>query len=228
MGLAPATNIAMTPTDLLLRTHQGDPDAARALWERYAGRLIAYAGAVLGRAGSARTGSAQQTEVDPLDAVQGAFLRVLRADRRVLLGVVDPGAWLATAVRREILDARRAARSRRNREHHADSRPIQPHTLNDHSDPRDRVDAHADLEATVHALDEPLREIIALRHFAGLTFDQCAKVLDEPRSTLASRYRAALEHLRDLLGVPETAPTTTVDSPLPASPVLPAPPGAQP
>ncbi len=218
----------MTPTDLLLRTHQGDPEAARVLWERYAGRLVAYAQAVLGRADSSRTGPVQEAEVEPLDAVQGAFLRVLRADRRVLLGVVDPGAWLATGVRREILDARRAARSRRDRERRTDTRHSQPHTRNAHSGPHDRVDAHADLESSVHALDEPLREIIALRHFAGLTFDQCSKVLDEPRSTLASRYRAALEHLRDLLGVPEPAPTTTADSPSPASPILPAPPGAQP
>jgi RNA polymerase sigma factor (sigma-70 family) len=216
----------MTPTDLLLRTHRGDPDAARALWERYAGRLLAYAAVVLGRAASGPTGPSSDAEIEPIDAVQGALLRVLRTDRRVLLGVHDPGAWLATAVRREILDARRAARSRRDRERRTDAPPVAHHAHDGRAGSHTQVEVLADLETAVHALDEPLREIIALRHFAGLTFDQCAAVLNEPRSTLASRYRAALEQLRGRLEVPEPVPATAHAAAAPAAPPLPSHPGA--
>ena len=41
-------------------------------------------------------------------------------------------------------------------------------------------------------LPNPEREVIVLRSLAGLSFKQVAETLDEPLSTVASRYEKAL------------------------------------
>ncbi|MCH8271418.1 MAG: hypothetical protein IH985_09460, partial [Planctomycetes bacterium] len=46
------------------------------------------------------------------------------------------------------------------------------------------------------AINQDQREVVLLRHAAGLTFDQIALALDLNRHTAASRYRAAIARLR--------------------------------
>ena len=44
-----------------------------------------------------------------------------------------------------------------------------------------------------------LREVVTLKIWGKLTFRQIANALDLPPATAASRYRYALEHLRNTL-----------------------------
>src|SRR5262249_48029908 len=62
----------------------------------------------------------------------------------------------------------------------------------------------------VSELPAPLREVIALRHDAGMNFEEMARRLNVPASTLKSRFAAALrrlgERLQDLDDLPGDEP----------------------
>ncbi|HEY7315353.1 MAG TPA: sigma-70 family RNA polymerase sigma factor [Gemmataceae bacterium] len=52
---------------------------------------------------------------------------------------------------------------------------------------------------TVAELPEPLRVVLVLRHYEEMSFEQIARLLGEPASTVKSRFRAALQRLRQRL-----------------------------
>jgi RNA polymerase sigma-70 factor, ECF subfamily len=58
---------------------------------------------------------------------------------------------------------------------------------------------HELAEEVARALAElptPLREVIVLRHYEGMTFEEMGRLLSQPASTLKSRFAAALARLR--------------------------------
>jgi RNA polymerase sigma-70 factor (ECF subfamily) len=62
---------------------------------------------------------------------------------------------------------------------------------------------------SIAELPEPLRLVLVLRHYDEMSFEDIARLLGEPASTIKSRFRAALErlrrHLRPLCDdIPET------------------------
>jgi RNA polymerase sigma-70 factor (ECF subfamily) len=52
---------------------------------------------------------------------------------------------------------------------------------------------------TIAALPEPLRVTLVLRHYEEMSFEQIARMLGEPASTIKSRFSAALQRLRERL-----------------------------
>jgi RNA polymerase sigma-70 factor (ECF subfamily) len=56
-----------------------------------------------------------------------------------------------------------------------------------------------ELERAVTALPAHLREVVVLKVWSELTFQQIADTLGIPLNTAASRYRYALDHLRAAL-----------------------------
>ena len=67
--------------------------------------------------------------------------------------------------------------------------------------PQAQLDA---LRQAVAALPEPLRAVIILRYFTGLTLEETAAALDIPRGTVSTRQKRALELLKlDLTGQQE-------------------------
>jgi RNA polymerase sigma-70 factor (ECF subfamily) len=52
---------------------------------------------------------------------------------------------------------------------------------------------------TVADLPEPLRLVLVLRHYEEMSFEEIARLLGEPASTVKSRFRAALQRLRERL-----------------------------
>lgn len=176
----------MTPQDdrsILLATHRGDDAAARALWSRFSGRLLAYAAAVA-------PGAAD-------DVVQRVFCTILERPAAELAAVRDVAAWLIALTRREAITWLR--RERRERARRAAALPRTP-----------AVPAgDADLAAAVAALPRPLREVLALRHGAGLSLEQAAAALNANRNTVAWRYARALERLRAQLSPDRALPEVT-------------------
>lgn len=168
---------------LLLATHAGDEPAARALWARHAPHLIAYAATILPAGLSGE------------DIVQTAMCSVLSQNRRTLARVENVAAWLAHLVRNTALNSIRSARRGRARVKAAGelTAPI------GRSPPAASTESEDGLKAAVDALPRRLREAVALRHVAGLTFDQMALALDANRNTVAARYRAALATLRGVM-----------------------------
>jgi len=159
------------------------PGAAEELWRTFAPRMLGVARGLLG---------ARRAHLAP-DIVQRVMLDVLRLPAARIQGVRDVGAFLAVATRnatfnmlrgenREVLRIREAAR----RAHMEQRQDIVWETN------RELADALA-------TLSEEHRELIVLRHFVGLSFDELAEAMDEARSTLSSRYAKAKELLRERL-----------------------------
>lgn len=132
------------------------------------------------------------------DAVQAAFCRVLDTPEGTLAAVLDVRAWLLTLTRNAALMHLRSVRRERGRR---DRATVMRASL---------APSHSALQAAVDALPRRLREVMVLRHIAGLSFDQLAAALGVPRSTASSRYDRALRTLRDAIEpapVPVEEPT---------------------
>lgn len=168
----------------------GEQAAAAELWARMAPRMIGLARAILGIGGGQEDGAAR-------DVVQGVFVRLAGAGRAEVEGIRDVWAYLASATRHAAMNEGRGDRRRERRELAA-ARP-EAAAVWDGGDP--------DLLDAVASAPEEDRQLLAMKHFAGLTFDQMALVLEEPRGTVAGRYRCALERLSVRLGDQKKEPS---------------------
>ncbi len=176
---------------MLLACHRGDDRAAARLHARHGPPLLAYARTIL------------HDELLAEDAVQGAFCRILERSRRELRGIEQPRAWLAAIVRNEALQLLRARGRAERRRRRAAVGPAA-------TDVRAGDDVEA-LRAAIAALPRRLREVVALRHAAGLSFDAIAETLAAPRGTVDWRYRRAIAELRTRLADDDTRPETRRD-----------------
>ena len=179
---------------LLRQMRRGSQNAATQLWARHAPGLLLYARSML-PAGT----------VDADDAVQQAFCRVFELPMRRIREVREVRAWLASVVRSIALNAMRGEKRETARRDDLIGGSSDNGSLE--SPPGDRT-----LELAIQGLTSEHREAVVLRHLTGLTFDQMAIATGENRSTVASRYRAALALLKEQLA---DGPSATV----PMSPV---------
>lgn len=163
----------------------GHHAAAQELWSRYGRAMSAYAAAVL------RVPRADAAHPVALDAVQSVFVRVLEMDRRTLAQVENVQAWLTASVRHAVLNLARAGARQdalRLRLSHAGREP----------EPCDPPALDA-LHRAIDRLPDDARELLLLKHVAGLTLEQMALSLNENRNTIASRLRSAMARLREAL-----------------------------
>jgi RNA polymerase sigma-70 factor (ECF subfamily) len=180
---------------LLSRMRKGDEHAARALWSRHAPRLTAYARAILARADPAGVP----------DIVQSVFLAALRAPRAEARAINDVPAWLLRLTRNLALNRLRALRRERSRLKYVVSQGaagVPPPGAARPCPPPD-----PDLSAALASLPRPLREVVTLKHAAGLSFDQMSAALSQNRNTIAARYRRAIALLRAHHGLDPARPS---------------------
>lgn len=125
------------------------------------------------------------------DAVQEAFARLWRSAARPEGDVVS---YVFASVRNAALDQARLRRA-----------PGAPAVSIFDADPATPLSAAIDAERrqgvrrAVDALPPKQRQTVVLRLYAGLTFRQIAETLAEPLQTVASRYRRALERIKESL-----------------------------
>lgn len=179
-----------TMRPLLRACRRGDDRAARSLHAHAFPILTACAHAIL------------RSRDDAEDAAQRTFLSLMRQPTREIDRIEDPLAWLIAITRREALTLARASSRARRRDTIAASRTLRgpsspehhnaPHTTTTHPDA-------ANLADHIDALPRHLREVLALRHIAGLTFDQISLATGINRSTAAARHRRAIDLLRESL-----------------------------
>ena len=148
------------------------------LYQRHGPALLLFAIAMTGERSSAQ------------DAVQQVFARLLE---RGLGDIVDAKAYLYRCVRNAVLNEAKA--QRRNV-------PLDEDTpwfdvLN--RDAREELS----LRRALRELPGEQRQVVALRVWCGLSHAEVGTLLEISANTVASRYRYALEKLREAMGVKE-------------------------
>ena len=153
----------------------GDDAAFAALYDRYGAALYASALSLL------------SSDADAEDAVQDVWAAMARGRDR-LAGVRNVKAYLYAALRHA------AARRRARRPASASLTDVpEPAGRAGPAGPSDRV------ERALRRLPAAQREAVVLKIDGGLTFAELGEALDVSPNTAASRYRYALEKLRDAL-----------------------------
>ncbi len=176
------------PTDesLAAKVAAGDLDAFSALYDKYAGRIYAWAAHVLG---------SDRTE----DAIQEIFLLLWRR-----VDQYDPSrgsfaAWFMTLARHEIL--------RELRKHSASELAAAAEEIDRlferrgemAADPADQAIARAglpDLQAALREMPSEQRRVLILSYFGGLSHSMIAEHLGIPLGTVKKRIRLAMAKLR--------------------------------
>ena len=158
---------------------QIDRDAVASAYRTHAGALYRYA---------------VMLTTDPAaaeDAIQQVFVK-LTAGRNLALAAASEGAYLRRAVRNEcyrILNQRRREQAVLNGKAMLAPAGLGP------ADPQEQ----AMLEQALRRLPPDQREVIHMKIYEELTFQQIADQLDESINTIAGRYRYGLEKLRQML-----------------------------
>jgi len=170
-------------TDLFPGWQNGDPAAFSALVRHWQAPIARFLFHYVGRKDLVQ------------DLCQEVFLRVfLAAPRYRERGELS--AWLYRIALNVARD-----RARRGR---LDVTPLMDFDIaSDLPAPGDRFERHETSQLVCRAvaeLPEPLRLVLILRHYENMNFEQMARLLGTPASTLKSRFTAALNILRQRLG----------------------------
>lgn len=164
----------------MTRDEQHDGDW-RDLWQRYGAKLLLFA-------------RQQTTQVsDAEDIVQEAFVRYWKSRRSD--GTLAP-VLLFTLVRRVAIDHGRMLGRRRSREAQACASWDDQAYFDTGLEDRERAEM---VQSSLKSLPDSQREVIVLKIWGELTFQEIGQVLEVSANTAASRYRYALNQLKGLL-----------------------------
>jgi RNA polymerase sigma-70 factor (ECF subfamily) len=170
-------------SELLLAVGRQDREAFRQLYDRYAGRLLAYVQA-MGRG-----------RLPAEDVLQEIFVAVWRKAGQYRPELGTPEAWIFTITRNKVFDIWRA---RPPVEGRGDT---ELETFMDTSENPDLA-LVVTIRKALASLSEEQRRPLVLAYFGGFTYEEAARRLAVPVGTLKSRIRAALGQLRLMLGAP--------------------------
>ena len=165
----------MDDADAIKRCQQGDRDAFRHLVERYQKRAVAHAFVIL------------CNRDDAEDAVQDAFVDAFRA-----IGTFDTSRtfyqWFYVLLRNRCY---KMTAKRRPTESLDDVQLLASQQGTD--------DTRLALEKALLSLTNEEREIVSLKYFNGLSYDELATHLQIPRGTVMSRLFYARQRLQGKL-----------------------------
>ncbi len=142
-----------------------------------------------------------RTSEDAEDVLQEAMLRLWKSGMIDLKeeGSNEPCLAAAfTQIRRSAIDQARKNIRRANRE----TRAMELDGATDvvwFKDSIEQDERSQQIEQAIQTLPDYYKEVIILKIWGELTFEQVAETLDIPMNTAASRYRYALERLRRTL-----------------------------
>lgn len=161
--------------ELLHRAGTGDSAAFHALVDRHAQRLYRLAVSLIGNA------------TDAEDVLQEAFIGAFRG-LRSFEGRSSVKTWLTRIL---VMQAAQWRRSRRRK----------PAAAMDDSIPAAGTshEAAMDVRAAIDKLSPEHREVMVLREFERMTYDEMAETLGVPRGTVESRLHRARAEMREKL-----------------------------
>jgi RNA polymerase sigma-70 factor (ECF subfamily) len=176
-----------TDPELIRRAAEGDHAAFHTLVDRHAQGLFRLAYAMVG--------SAADAEDVVQEALAGAYRNV-----RSFQGRSSVKTWLSRILMRQAAGSLRSRRTRRARMTQSiDQQPAADRS----NDPAMGVESSAegvnrriDIAAALQKLSREHREVVVLREFEGLSYEEIAEVLDVPRGTVDSRLSRARRELQ--------------------------------
>jgi RNA polymerase sigma-70 factor (ECF subfamily) len=134
-------------------------------------------------------------EDDTRDVLQEVFVKVARQPA-ALSAARDQRAFLLRLAHNAAIDLMRRRGTRSKYQEQFAAEQLSQFAVS--ADP-DEAAFRAELSAALGKLPPEQRAVVHLKLWEGLTFEQVAAALDIPPNTAASRYRYALDKLRDLL-----------------------------
>jgi RNA polymerase sigma-70 factor (ECF subfamily) len=170
---------------------EGSAEACEALYERHAARLLGVLVKMLGDRDRAE------------EVLQETFVQAWRTAARFDPERSRVGVWLLLMARSRALDRLRLE-SRRP--------PVVSEAASSEGEPdasaaaeTASVDMRLDVGRALQGLSGAEREVLAMAYWQGLTQVEIAQRLGIPLGTAKGRVRAALSHLRRILGASEEA-----------------------
>ncbi len=163
----------------------GDDDARREIVNRHADRLYGLAYSLVGNAADAE------------DMVQETMLAAFEQLGR-FRGEASLKTWLSKILMRRAARHHRSERVRKT----APIRVMSDNARSPSGETRARsrdVSLHMDVMAALDQLSEDHRQVVVLREFQGMAYDEIAETLSVPRGTVESRLYRARQHLKELL-----------------------------
>jgi RNA polymerase sigma-70 factor (ECF subfamily) len=135
-------------------------------------------------------------EADTHDVLQEVFVCLARSPQ-LLEGVAAPRSYLFRMAHRQVIDRHRREETRRR----AVERAARETSLEMKPEPSvsDAIWQNKCLATALQSLPLEQKAVVTLKVWENLTFAEIAHVLDIPANTAASRYRYALDKLRDAL-----------------------------
>ena len=162
----------------IARCLRGDASAFEPVVQRYQRVLFSVAYRMLGNYD------------DALDATQNAFIKAYEH-----LDSYDPAqrffSWLYRILKNECLNVLRGRRP---------SEPVSPGLpARDREDPVEIRERHRAVQDALLALSMEYREVVVLRHYTDLSYDEIAAALGIPATKVKSRLYSARQQLGELL-----------------------------
>ncbi len=178
---------ATSDEQIVERALSGDVDAFGEIVRRWERRIYALAYGILGR------------EEDARDVAQETFIAAFR-NLGNFRGEAKVSSWLhRIAVNQCITRQRRAGVRAETSLEYEEAEGGRQFASPSHNSPLKRAEERERTEVVrkaVTALPPELREVIVLKEFEDLTFQEIADTLDIPLSTVKSRLYTALKQLR--------------------------------
>ena len=131
------------------------------------------------------------------DAMHDGFIRFWKHREHA----EDALAYLYRAVRTAALDLRRGESRRQQREWALADQP-RPGSTEPWQDVA-KDESEQQLRDAIASLPKPQRELLVMKVWGGLTFDQIAHAAGLPRSTAAARYQSGIKALRETMAEKE-------------------------
>jgi len=157
-----------------------DPAAVELIWDRYGHDLLTF---LVGTLGSRH---------DAEDVLQVVFVRIV-GKRRLLAKADRPDAYVFRIARNEVVEFLRRRRRRPGDSSQMDSWLAAVDT------DKGAMELAEELQTALARLPQEQREIVVLKVYRDKTFREIAGLLRLSLNTVASRYRYAMDKLRDLL-----------------------------
>jgi RNA polymerase sigma-70 factor (ECF subfamily) len=216
---------------LLTAAGKGDEAAWRVIVELYARRVYALARSRLGGRGGSGIRSSAKSRSGRGTGSLGAFDQGHDAAEEVTQSVFVTVAaklgtgeyseqgrfesWLFRVAMNRIRDeVRRARRHAEPTDPEAFSGVSQTNLPGSNAgNPTTSGDSIHVLRSAMERLTDADREVVELRHHAGLSFKQMADLLNEPLGTLLARHHRALRKLKELITASDPSLAQTGDKP---------------